>query len=350
MAKAKKKLLPKNFEQLLAEGNLADLKSVFETCDVNARGGYNKQTALAFVDCPDELARWLVSEGADLTAVDRWGKTPLHSRCQLRQGSIAVLLELGADPQSDCPPVGSPLHMVATSYHVPNARRLLDHGAQVDARNKRGLTPLELALAGCENADLVSMAELAELLLDAGALRSSQMTDFVEQIGRKFEFHREGFNRDSLEVTNAALERLYELFQANPAPRRIQHDGRSPITTRGETADEQFHFLWEWLVPSSGPAATVQGEVIRIAGRIRRESEGNGGVNWNAEFRKMADAFLAFLQSGHPLPDSELKKAAELIEQLKAKVGDPTPMSNWAVAWVRQNPDPRALEKPKYRL
>jgi hypothetical protein len=75
---AKKQTLPKEFKDLLKTTDLARLQAVFETCDVNARGGYAKQTALAFDDCPDELARWLVARGADLSAVDTWGNTPLH--------------------------------------------------------------------------------------------------------------------------------------------------------------------------------------------------------------------------------------------------------------------------------
>ena len=56
---AKKKLLPKNFDELLEKGDLNALKAVFDTCEVDARGGYDKQPAIAFDLCPDELVRWL---------------------------------------------------------------------------------------------------------------------------------------------------------------------------------------------------------------------------------------------------------------------------------------------------
>ena len=39
VAKAKKKQLPKDFESLLEKGNLEELKILFDTYDVNARGG-----------------------------------------------------------------------------------------------------------------------------------------------------------------------------------------------------------------------------------------------------------------------------------------------------------------------
>lgn len=39
---AKRKTLPKDFEQLVEAGNEQEIKSVFEKCDINAYGGYNK--------------------------------------------------------------------------------------------------------------------------------------------------------------------------------------------------------------------------------------------------------------------------------------------------------------------
>ena len=39
---AKRKTLPKDFEQLVEVGNEQEIKSVFERCDINAYGGYNK--------------------------------------------------------------------------------------------------------------------------------------------------------------------------------------------------------------------------------------------------------------------------------------------------------------------
>src|SRR5438876_138196 len=86
----KRKTLPKDFEDLLKAGDLAKLQAVFDACDVDARGGYAKQTALAFNECPDALARWLVGQGADLSASDTWGNTPLHSRARSWRGNIAV--------------------------------------------------------------------------------------------------------------------------------------------------------------------------------------------------------------------------------------------------------------------
>jgi hypothetical protein len=346
---AKKKRLPKDFEALLEEGDLAKLKAVFEGCHVDARGGYAKQTALAFDLCPDELARWLVAQGADLRARDTWGNTPLHTRARSWRGRIAVLLELGADANDAGASIGTPLHAAADGKRVENAKQLLAHGAAADARESDGLTPLELALRSCTNAEIERMVELARVLLDAGAARSPGMSTRVEAIGKQFEFHRAGFAKDSVEETSAALDELYAIFGVTPVGRRRLHDGVSPIAVKTTSWQEQHEELWDLLVPSSGPAATVQGEVIRISGRVSRELEGNGGANWDAEYKKMAQAFLTYLETGISLAETDLASLRTIVRQARAGAGDTDRMAELAVAWVLQNPTPTPLAKPDYR-
>lgn len=342
--------LPKNFEELLKEGDLSKLKSVFETCDVNACGGYAKQTALAFDECSDELTHWLVAKGADLSATDTWGNTPLHSRSRSRLGHIEALLELGANVNSGSAAIGTPLHAAADSYNVRNARLLLNRGAKVDARNKEGMTPLELALRRCRNINLEDMVSLAEHLLTAGASKTPTMKGYVEEIGKLFEFHRSGFNPEMRDAASTALDRLYAVFEVNPLPRRNMHDGTSLIVVKEGPWQQQHHLLWELLVPSKGIAATVQGEVIRISGRIAHELEGNGGGNWDADFCMMADAFLEHIQMGNPLSSLDLTAATELVAEVKRKSGDTARMAELAVAWVLQNPKPINLALPAYTL
>lgn len=340
MAKKKKKLLPKNFEELLEKDILSELIAVFDGCEIDARGGYGKQTALAFDNCPDELAKWLVENGADLQATDTWGNTPLHERSRSFWGRINILIDLGADINSTSSSVGTPLHAAADSHKVENAILLVENGAKVDVVNAGQLTPLELALRGCSNSDIESMAALAQVLLEAGAKKTARMKEFVEEIGKRFEFHRSNFNTDKIEATDAGLAKLYELFQVPPVPSRPVHNGISAITVKATTWHKQHQELWELLVPSSGPAETVQGELIRISGRIGDELEGNGGVNWDKDYAKMADAFLQYIGTGQPVSASELKEAATIVTGLKRKTGSTARMAELAVKWVIQNPSP----------
>jgi len=348
MAKAKKKTLPKNFEELLKAGDLAKLKEVFESCDPNARGGYSKQTALAFDACPDELASWLVAQGASLSATDTYGRTPLHSRARSWFGNIQGLLELGADVNSVGTGSGTPLHAAADSINVPNARLLIGKGAAVDARNSALMTPLECALHQCSNSRLEEMASFAECLLAAGASKTPAMQEFVEKLGKTFEFHRAGYNPETRDAASAALDRIYRMFNVVPVPRRAVHDGVAPIRVHGDSLQQQHQALWEFLVPSSGPAATVQGEVIRITGRIVIELDENGGINWDADYRRMADALLDHLRRGKGLSAPDMEEAAVLVDQLKRKAGDPSRMAELGVAWVALNPAPIKLDPPDY--
>ncbi len=373
MAKPKKKLLPKDFETLLEAGDIDALKPVFAICDVNARGGYSKQTALAFAKCPDELARWLVDEGADISAEDQYGETPVHARAGHWHGQIDVLLELGADVHRGDKRGDTPLHKAAAVGNLHAARVLLEHGASLDATNNNNLTPLALALQRCSNAKIREIAAMAELLLDAQQPRqqlgiralasrfigvrqkstdriSPRMRDFVQRIGTDFEFHRSGFNPESREATGAALDKLYTLFNVPPVPRRIMHDGNSLIVAKAANWEGRHQELWEMLVPSSGPADIVQGEVIRISGRVNDEIHRNGAANWGPDFKKMADAFLKHIGSGTALPAAKLAEAGPLLADLKHGEGDTARLCELAVDWVALNPKPVKLPKPAYRL
>jgi hypothetical protein len=349
MAKAKRKTLPKDFESLLERATLAELKAVFDVCELDARGGYSKQTALAFDKCPDDLARWLVAQGADLSATDTWGNTPLHHRARSRRSSIDVLLELGADVNKATSSIGTPLHAAADSHNAAHARLLLQHGARVNELNKDKLTPLELALRGCNNIDIEDMVLLAKVLLEAGAEKTRLMPGFVEEIGKRFEFHRSGFNSERVEAVSSALDELYKIFEVSPVPRRQMHDGKSPVVVKAKTWQKQHEELWNLLVPPKGPAATVQGEVIRISGRISHELDGNGGGNWDADYKRMADAFLEHVQGAKPLSPPDLAEAAAIIAAVKRKGGDTARMAELAVKWVMQNPDPVKLKPPSYQ-
>ncbi len=342
--------LPKNFDALIKAGDLAALKAVFETCDLNARGGYSKATALSFHQIPDELVRWLVAQGADINAADHYGKTPLHAHARSWCGNAALFLELGADIEAVDHDGSTPLHAAAASYKPEAVRVLLAHGANVHAKNNRGVTPLGLALANCRPADLKPMAEVADLLLAAGDTITPDMRQSVTRVGTEFEFHRAGYNPDYVDATDAGLSHVYALFGVPPVPRRAMHDDRAPITVKTDRWQTQHGELWDLLVPSSGHAATVQGEVIRITGKLSHELLDNGGCNWDADYKTMLAALPGYLATGKPLDAAALEEIARLTHTLRDGSGDEEParLCELAVRWVLQNPTPMPLDAPAY--
>ncbi|MCF6406824.1 ankyrin repeat domain-containing protein [Chitinophaga filiformis] len=348
MAK-KRKTLPKDFEELLKEGSLQGLKEVFDKCELDARGGYGKQTALAYDNCPHELAIWLIEQGADLQATDTWGNTPLHSRSRSIFGNIKSLLELGADVHYQNKSIGTPLHAAADSHNVENTTLLLEHGAQIDILNSMGYTPLEQALMSCSNIDITKTARISKIYLNAGVQITSAMRAFVIEIGKRFEFQRANFNKDAVVEVSNALDELYSMFGVDPVAKRILHDGKSQITANASSWQDQHQELWDLLVPASGPAETIQGEVIRIVGRIGYELEDNGGINWDEDYKKMADAFLSFVKQGEQLSSSELTEAEEIVKEVKRKSGDTARMCELGVKWVIDNPLPLKLPPVTYK-
>ena len=94
------------------------------------------------------------------------------------------------------------------------------------------------------------------------------------------------------------------------------HDGRTPLEVKSRRWQEQHEELWNLLVPSSGHAATVQGEVIRISGRLSREILDDGAGNWDDPFRAMARALVAHVQTGAPLAGNELDEVRRIVEGL----------------------------------
>lgn len=89
-----------------------------------------------------------------------------------REEVVKFLLELGADaklPSRNSFRV-SPLHSAVAAKDFGIAQRLLDHGADVNARQQGGFTPLH---AAAQHGDLA----MAELLLSHGADRSARTDD-----------------------------------------------------------------------------------------------------------------------------------------------------------------------------
>ena len=352
---AKKRVtLPKEFKDLMDEGNIEALKAVYDRCELTAHDGrFSLCTPLHMGGVPDELVIWLVEQGLDINIPDYYGATPLYRQAILGRDTVKLLLELGADIGKPNTYGETPLHVAAEFFHPKTVALLLEKGASVNSKNDRGQTPLDSVLTVCRGIYIAQTAEIASMLLDAGAKKTPAMKEKVENIGKDFEFHREGINPDYLEAADKGLAKLYGLFDVKPVAKRISHDGVSPIFVKEGTWEEQYEELWSFLIPSSGAAKTVQGEVIRIPGRVRDELDRNGGANWNRDYRKMLQALPQYLSLGNPLSDQELAETKELIAQVHGKDFDDEPrldrLCQLAIAWIKQNPEPLLLEKTSYK-
>ena len=349
MAK-KKKTLPANFEELLEAKDLEALKAVFNECELNAydRRSFNKP-ALSFYDVPLELMDWLIAQGADINVKDEYDRTPLHYHAQVNDiERVTLLLEKGADVEAIAEYDETPLH--AAGYYPEVTALLIAKGANVKAKDDMKHNPMEAMLYSVQSIDIPKAAKTAELYLKAGLKPTKFAKEQITRIGEDFEFHRNNFNPEYLEETDAGLQQLYKLFGVPPVPRRIQHDGKSPIVLTGNTWEARYEQAWTLLVPSNGSATTVQGEVVRIAGRVNDELLRNAMGNWDKEYRKMLTAISGYLQQGNPLSESELAEVADIQKHILDDDGSGTHrLCELATAWVVQNPQPIALGKVNYK-
>jgi ankyrin repeat protein len=99
-----------------------------------------------------EVFELLVARGADLVSPSQNAMRvcPLHSAVAHRDAAVALalarrLLALGAPPSPRQQRGFTPLHEAALRGHAELVALLLEHGAERDARNDEGRTPLELA-------------------------------------------------------------------------------------------------------------------------------------------------------------------------------------------------------------
>lgn len=115
----------------------------------------------------------LLKSGAKADSLDNTGRTPLLS---FTSGDVSdvhtlvALLEGGANPNLlDGPLPFHPLDYAAMNDRPDVADLLIAFGANIDAKdNFYGETPLQLAIYACQDVPVVQM-EVAQLLIDRGA-------------------------------------------------------------------------------------------------------------------------------------------------------------------------------------
>lgn len=139
--------------------------------DPNARDGTGWNALHhAFLRGPD-VYRVLLAAGADPTAVDNWGASPLHLVAGGgEQGVIPMLVEAGADINLLSGRGAAPLHKAIQHYQENAARvaELLEAGADPSLPTEDGDTPLHLVVGASAWPDS-SIGSVVEMLVAAGA-------------------------------------------------------------------------------------------------------------------------------------------------------------------------------------
>ncbi len=346
---AKRKTLPKNFSEIVQTGDVDKIKAALSKCEPNAYSNdYYKSVGLMDNNLPDEVTQWLVTEyGADINYAGAYGHTALSEAAQHKPERIELLLSLGSDINFQKENSPTALIYAAMYYRIEGVKKLLENGADVQLTSGYShYNALEEALSRCGNANIPDMVEVAKVLLAAGIAITPSMREKVTRIGTNFEFYRDSFNPEYLDETDAALQELYQIFDVPPVPRLQKYVGSAPISVKGETWTEQYNELWDMLVPGTGAAKFVQGEVIRIVGRLRHEILDNGGMNWDADFRAMRNHLAVLMADGKAADETTLRKIKSVSPRVDENILDE--ITEAAVKWILDNPDPMELGEVPY--
>ena len=348
--KAKRKTLPENFKEIVSRGNPDEILSVFDSCDINAysRKEYGTPTALMYPEMPEAVIRKLVEMGADINHVGEYNRTPLLMHAEEKPEHIPLLLELGAvlDLHDDSFGSETALHYCAGQCRPESVRALLALGA--DPTIPGGYfknNALENLTEYVGMGNLCNAADTAEILLAQDMEITEAMRKKIRKLSEQFVFYRRDPAPD--DPDEAAIRKLCKLFGVEPAARLQTHDGKSLIKVYGKTWQEQYDNLWKELVPPSGSAATVQGEAVRVIGRLSHEVLDNGGCNWDDDFRQMIRSLAGYLESG-------VQADAETLAHVKTISRNTDEQTFSAITrhiteWVAANPEPILLKSVPYK-
>lgn len=219
-----------------------------------------------------EAVRAMLASGADVNgALD--GVTGLMRACRDGHAEVVdALIAAGAHVDADGKRAG-PLHLALEANRPDIALRLIEAGANLDAQDERGNTPLFVAV----------MRPGAEACLAA----------MIERGANPYQRMRHGnwamkLARESSPARVAILEKT----QHRDDPDAV---GWTPpdvdTTTLTFTPDapwsEVLDQLFEKLVPPSGEANSVQGELVRASTKLFREAMRNANGNFDSYFRDL---------------------------------------------------------------
>lgn len=273
--------------------------------------------------------------------------------------TIKYLIDKGVSPTAkDCYDM-TPLHYAMRGENIEAAKILLEAGSDANAKDISGrLIPFRMACGQPFNQEIV------EFFLEHGANIYEEDSDgrTLMEIVKKY----------LIKVKEEApLVKFFLDYEAKlkaegklpPKPPKSDkkvmisdkplHDGKSEIKIKEyDSWIEQYKELWNLLVPKRGKALIIQGEVIRICGKLEHEVLDNGKINWDKDFELMTNTLRRYLlKAGTLLSEEENKKVKSIISKIKrgtVKEKDFDILTKLCTKWILLNPIPFELKTVPY--
>lgn len=161
------------------QGKLSRLDSLLsDASDINMQNREGHTLLHMAIFCnQEEIAKFLLKNKADVNIADKSQATPLYHFVSRGDNNniLNLLLTHGADPNKNNIFGESPLQMATINGYLSNIKELVKAKADVNVRNNRGNTALDIALRE-------ELIEIAEFLKEEGAtMTDSKTIDFTGQ-------------------------------------------------------------------------------------------------------------------------------------------------------------------------
>lgn len=351
--KKKKAELPGDFYKIMERGDFEEIKAVFQDQEM-VKGLIEDGVSPFFYYSPcSEVYKWFVEQGFDIHLKDSYEGLPVHYHARAYKNNMEGILLAGGDADIEEKRRGYTPLLLAVDVPNPNSLRvLLRHGADIDVKTgfPVEMGALELVFKRWKHQYAVQAVECMELLINAGITVEDWMREEVIDLCKDYERCKDNIYTDDLQPYEEAMTRMCQLFDVERPTLRI-HDGKSLITVTSTDFRDQHEELWNMLVPAVGKCKTVQGEVIRICGRINDEIFNNGGGNWDREYQKMLNALKRYYAMGKIPDEEEHREALALIKSIgrDSDGADVIRLCEINVHWVLANPEPIMLGDVDYR-
>lgn len=341
--------------------DLEIFKRIFEICEINAT--YKGINAFGYTRRKENL-KFLVENGLNPNEDCGEGYPAIIYQLASNYDSIIYLKEQGADldlamkyaiknnhlaGMCNLMKCGAPkgknlkiaMELAKENNNLNIIGRLLDLGANP------GFINISEVLEKANNCDIITISKLSKIKFNKGLkIITPRMKKTVRKIGERFEFYRDSFSKELIQEASLALEELYKIYGVEPVPRRDVNN-ITKITVKSQTWQEQHEELWQMLVPGQGAASTIQGELIRIIGKVFCEIYDNGGCNWDDEYEKMLESISEYVLKGKSSNNDKIIECAQNIN-INSDEQELELLNQLIVEWVLENPEPIKLNEVKY--
>ena len=223
------------------------------------------------------------------------GSSLLHTAISGRKFDIALfLISQGINVDLRDSEGQTALHYISLYPDIPVTKALLEHGGNINIKDNYGNNAFARALFNSKG----KYYDMVELFMHYHPDVTS----------------KNRANRSPLDLAHIINDpKLINLLEAIPHAQEIDSPASTGeimtdnmiIDLSGNTS-EITKWIWDHLVPVSGQADTVQGELLRAVEKLRWEAQNNGNGNWDDRFEMFTD-YLETTLCDNPACGTETK-------------------------------------------